>query len=77
MVSENTLVLYQQGLQLGSYFVKWGLAIDQGLPRLIILQNNYSGPNSKGGLNLSRIYGAYLLTNPNGRGLFLYKSLLL
>ena len=46
MSSENTLVLYQQDLQLGQYFVKWQLALYRGLPR-IILQNNYSGPNSR------------------------------
>ena len=28
MSSENTLVLYQQDLQLGQYFVKWQLAIE-------------------------------------------------
>ena len=42
---KNTLLLYQQDLQLGPYFVKWQPAIDQGLPRF----NNYSGSNSKGG----------------------------
>ena len=34
MFSENTLMLYQQDLELGPYFVKLQLAIDQGLPRL-------------------------------------------
>ena len=34
--SENTLILYQQDLQLGSYFVKWQLVIDRGLPRFLI-----------------------------------------
>ena len=32
MFSENTLLLYQQDLQLGPYFEKWQLAIDQGSP---------------------------------------------
>ena len=32
MFSENTLMLYQQGIKLGPYFVKWQLAIDGGLP---------------------------------------------
>ena len=32
MFSENTLLLYQ----LGPYFVKWQLAIDQGGPRFLI-----------------------------------------
>ena len=36
MFSENTLMLYQQDLELGLYFVKWQLAIDQGLPRFPI-----------------------------------------
>ena len=48
--SENTLMLYQQDLELGPYFLKLQLGIDLGLPkfpiRLIIFQNNYSGPNS-------------------------------
>ena len=48
MFSENALMLYQQDLQLGPYFVKWHLAIDQGLLDFpfIILQNNHGGPNS-------------------------------
>ena len=39
MFSANTLMLYQQDLQLGPYFVKWQLAIEGGpdFP-LIILQ---------------------------------------
>ena len=36
MFSENTLILYQQDLQLDPYFLKWQLAIDQGLPRFPI-----------------------------------------
>ena len=36
MFSENTLMLDQQDLQLGAYFVKEQLAIDQGLPRFPI-----------------------------------------
>ena len=36
MFSENTLMLYHQDLELGPYFVKWQLVIDQGLPRLPI-----------------------------------------
>ena len=36
MFSENTLLLYQQDLQLGPYFVRWQLGIDQGLPRFPI-----------------------------------------
>ena len=36
MFSENTLKLHQQDLQLGPYFVKWQLPIDQGLPRFSI-----------------------------------------
>ena len=36
MFSENNLMLYQQDLQLGTYFVKWQLVIDQGLPRFPI-----------------------------------------
>ena len=32
MFSENTLMLYQRDLQLGPYFQKWQLAIDEGLP---------------------------------------------
>ena len=38
--SENTLMLYQQDLQLGQYFLKWQLAIDRGLPRYPI--NNFA-----------------------------------
>ena len=36
MFSENTLTLYQQDLELGPYFVKCQLAIDQELPRFPI-----------------------------------------
>ena len=36
MFSENTSMLNQQYLQLGPYFVKWQLTIDQGLPRFPI-----------------------------------------
>ena len=36
MFSENALMLYQQDLQLGLYFVKWQLVIVQGLPRFPI-----------------------------------------
>ena len=32
MFSENTLMLYQQGLQLGPYFVKWQMGMDWGFP---------------------------------------------
>ena len=48
MFSENTLLLYQQDLQLGPYLEKWQLAIDQGWTDfpLNILQNNHIGPNS-------------------------------
>ena len=46
MFFENTLMVYQQDLQLVPYFVKWQQDIDRGLPRFpIVLQNNYSGPN--------------------------------
>ena len=59
MFSDNTLMLYQQDLELGPYFVKWQLAIDGGLPRfpIIILQNNYSGPNLYGWSKFPRING--------------------
>ena len=40
--SENALLMYQQDLQLGPYFVKWQLAGPE-FP-LNILQNNYGGP---------------------------------
>ena len=43
MFSENTLMLYQQDAELGPYFVKSQPAQKFSL---IILQNNYSGPNS-------------------------------
>ena len=33
MFSEDTLMVYQQDLQLGQYFVEWQQAIDRGLPR--------------------------------------------
>ena len=49
MFSENTLMMYQQDLQLGPYFVKWHLAIYiEGFPDfpLIVLKINYSCPNS-------------------------------
>ena len=36
MHSRNTLMLYQQDLQLGPYFLKWQLAIDRELPRYSI-----------------------------------------
>ena len=36
MFSSNTLMLYQQDLQLGPYFLKWQLVIDKGLPRFSI-----------------------------------------
>ena len=36
MFSENTLLFYQQDLQLGPYFVKLQLAKGQGLPRFPI-----------------------------------------
>ena len=36
MFTENTLMLYQQDLQLGLYFVEWQLTIDQGLQRFPI-----------------------------------------
>ena len=50
MFSENILMLHQQDLLLGPYFVKWQMTIDQGLPRfpIIILQTDCSGPNSRG-----------------------------
>ena len=34
--SENTLILYQQELELGPYFVIWQLAIDRGLHKFPI-----------------------------------------
>ena len=36
MFSENTMRLNQEDLQLGPYFTKLQLAIDQGLPRFPI-----------------------------------------
>ena len=36
MFFENTLMFYQQDLQLVPDFVKWQLAIDRGLPRFLI-----------------------------------------
>ena len=36
MFSENTLLLSQQDLKLGPYFVKWQLEIDRGWPRFPI-----------------------------------------
>ena len=42
MFSENALLMYQQDLQLGPYFVKWQMA-GPDFP-LNILQNNYGGP---------------------------------
>ena len=52
MFSGNTLMMPQQDLQLGIYFVKWQLAMERcpDFP-FIILQNDYSGPNSYGALN--------------------------
>ena len=60
MFSENILMLYQQDLQLGPYFVKWQLVIDQGLPRLPI---NYFAkllewPKFLGWSKFPRIYGS-------------------
>ena len=47
MFAGKTLLLYQQNLQLGPYFVKWKLAIDGGPDfSLDILQNNCSDPKS-------------------------------
>ena len=43
MFSENTLLLYQQDLQLGPYSVKWQPAIDRW-PRFPI--EYFSGPYS-------------------------------
>ena len=36
MFSENTLMLHQQDLQLGPYFVKWQLVINRGWPKIPI-----------------------------------------
>ena len=36
MFSEHTLMLYQQDLEVGPYFAKWQLMIDQGWPRFPI-----------------------------------------
>ena len=59
MFSENTVMLYQQDLQLGTDFVKWQLSIDQGFPRFPM---NYFAkylkwPKFLGWSRFPRIYG--------------------
>ena len=44
MFSENTLMLYQQDLQLFPYFVKLQLAIDRGSPRFPLIIGSRNCP---------------------------------
>ena len=62
-VSQNSLRLNQQDVQLGLYFVKWQLVIDRDCPDflLIILQNKYSGPHFWGSMNLREFTHTYTL----------------
>ena len=58
MFCENILLVNQQDLQLGPYFVKWRYYY-QGWPGFPINQSFCkidSSPNSYGGLNFRRIY---------------------
>ena len=69
-VSQKSLRLNQQDLQLGLYFVKWQLVVDRDCPDILLIilliisiyiNYKYSGPNSWGSINLQEFTQTYTL----------------